>query len=69
MTPAALPTREAARYLGLSPITMRRLAKRGELPHVRVGKALLFRVVDLDAFLEARTTTQWQDFWPDRARR
>ena len=51
---AALSTREAARYLNISLPTMYRLLKAGELPYLRIGRILRFRLEDLDRFLESR---------------
>ena len=52
---AALDVREAAAYLAVSVVTLRRMVARGDLPHTRMGRVLRFRVVDLDRFLEERT--------------
>jgi len=52
---AVLDVREAAAYLALKPETVRRLVRRGELPHTRVGRSIRFRLVDLDRYLEERT--------------
>lgn len=40
--PPLLSTEEVARRLGVDPVTVRRLAQRGELPAVRVGKQWRF---------------------------
>lgn len=42
---------QAARLLALSPRTVRRLAAEGALGYVRVGRALRFEVVELEAFV------------------
>lgn len=52
---AALTVSEAADYLAVSQVTVYRLTKRGELPHARIGRALRFRVEDLDRYLENQT--------------
>lgn len=57
---AVLDTLEAAAYLGVSEPTLRRLIREGEVPHVRIGRALRFRVADLDAYLEKHTGTEWK---------
>ncbi len=36
------------------------MVRAGELPHTRVGRNLRFRLVDLDAYLEAHTSTTWE---------
>jgi excisionase family DNA binding protein len=57
---AVLDTREAAAYLAVSEATLRRMVRRGDLPHVRLGKVgVRFRLVDLDAWLAARTSRTW----------
>ena len=47
---------EAAHYVRLNRFTLYRLVNRGEGPRVvRIGRRVLFRPSDLDAWLEART--------------
>jgi len=58
-TAVALSVQDAADYLGVAPITVRRMIARGDLPHARLGRAIRVRVVDLDRYLEARTSTEW----------
>jgi excisionase family DNA binding protein len=57
---AVLDAREAAAYLAVKLGTLYTLVRAGELPHTRVGNNLRFRLVDLDAYLEARTSTEWK---------
>lgn len=47
-----LTDKEAAKFLRLSPLTLWRMRKRGELPHVRLASKLLYRRSDLIAFIE-----------------
>ena len=47
-----LRTADAARYLAVSPWTMRRMAYANEIP-VIPGKYLRFDVLDLDRYIEA----------------
>ena len=56
---AALSAREAAGYLGISETTLYALTRAGAVPHVRVGKAIRYRVRDLERYLEAQTTSEW----------
>ena len=57
---AVLDAREAAAYLAVSETTLRRMVRRGELPHVRLGKvSVRFRLLDLDAWLAAKTSRGW----------
>ena len=51
----ALRCDEAAPALGLSPRKVWELTNSGELPHVRVGRAVLYPVASLKAWLEERT--------------
>ena len=52
-----LPNREAAAYLGVAPNTLDvwRCAKRYAIPYVKVGRKVMYRVAELDAWLESRT--------------
>lgn len=43
----------AAQRLGIGVRTVKKLVADGSLRHIRVGRTVLFRPVDLDAFLEA----------------
>jgi excisionase family DNA binding protein len=49
--PPLLDRRQAATILGISTRTLSRLAKRGEIPFVRVGSSHRFTVEDLKAFI------------------
>ena len=44
--------KEAARYLGRSPWTIRRLIRDGHLREVRQGRRVMLDIVDLDQFIE-----------------
>jgi excisionase family DNA binding protein len=44
---------QAAEILNCSPRLVRTLVARKELSHVRVGRAIRFRRVDLDEYIEA----------------
>lgn len=65
---AALQKREAAAYLAVSEVTLYRLTRAGKIPHVRIGRAIRWRVEDLDAFLSARVTTSWEDFRDEKGK-
>lgn len=56
----ALSVPDAAEYLNVAPITVRRLIARGDLPHARVGRVIRIRLVDLDRYLEGQTSTTWR---------
>jgi excisionase family DNA binding protein len=50
---------EAARFLGgLHPKTVQRMARRGELPHYRIGKYYRYRVSELSAWLVLHSSGQ-----------
>jgi len=52
-----MDAKEAARYLGvLSYWSLLDLAKRGEVPHVRVGRRVFFRAEALDAWVRGLET-------------
>jgi predicted DNA-binding transcriptional regulator AlpA len=60
IVPAVLTEAQAAEYLGLSRATLRRSRMQGSRdkhcptpPFVRLGRAIRYRKVDLDKFLEA----------------
>ena len=52
----AYRTRDAAAALGVSERTLQALVASGEIPHVRIGRAVLFPVRELADWLTARTT-------------
>jgi excisionase family DNA binding protein len=60
--PAVLTTREAAQYLKISLPTLHRRVREGEIPYFRIGRALRFRVEDLDAFVAALVTRKWKNY-------
>jgi excisionase family DNA binding protein len=49
---ACLTTEEVLTYLNVTPRTIYRLIRAGELPAIRVGRQWRFRRSDLDAFLD-----------------
>jgi excisionase family DNA binding protein len=44
--------RYAAAFLGLSPHTVRSLARRRQLAHFRIGRRLIFKLADLEQYLD-----------------
>ena len=54
LAPLALRAREAARMLGISERALWTLTSSREIPHVRVGKAVLYPVDELKAWLSER---------------
>ena len=55
--PAIWDAADAARYLRVHPRTITRMAKRGEIPAIHLGRLWRFRRTDLDAWIEARIAT------------
>lgn len=55
-TPAFLTMGEVLGYLRVTPGTIYRLIKTGDLPAVRIGRRWRFRQSDLDAWLSRRQT-------------
>lgn len=53
-TGSMLNVPEAAKRLTISAKTLYRLAALGQIPHLRVGRSLRFRIEDLDRWLEQR---------------
>lgn len=53
--PLALRTREAADALGISERTLQSLVANSEVPHVRLGRAVLFPVRELQDWLTDQT--------------
>lgn len=45
---------EAAAYVGLSAFTVRRLAKNGQLPAAKIGRAYRFKKEDIDSYLRTQ---------------
>lgn len=53
-TPRTLHEPDASRYIGLSRAYLRQARAQGRGPaYLRIGRAVRYRVVDLDAFLDA----------------
>lgn len=50
----ALRPREAAQSLGICERTFRDLMRSGAIPHIRLGRAVLIPVADLEAFVADR---------------
>jgi len=55
--PSLLCVEEAAERLGLSPSTIYKRAESGQLPSVKDGGRLLFKVIDLDEYVAARRSS------------
>jgi excisionase family DNA binding protein len=62
----SVPT--AAKALGVSLITLRRLITAGQLAHHRVGRRVLLTLRDLEAYLAAHRVPPRADATPRRSR-
>lgn len=51
---ALMTVAEVSDYLACSVSLVRRLARRSEIPHYRLGRLMRFRRTDVDAWLQAR---------------
>ena len=62
--------KEAGRYLGRSPWTIRRLIRDGVLREVRQGRRVMLDILDLDQFIEKfkREVTNGNDLPPEDER-
>jgi excisionase family DNA binding protein len=58
--PIALSAKEAAVALGISPRKLWELTNRGTLPHVRIGKRILYPVAALDRWFESQLPEHFQ---------
>lgn len=56
--PKLLTEAQAAEILGIKPqtLTVWRCTRRHELPHIKVGRAVRYRLSDLMTWLDERTT-------------
>ena len=53
--PLAVRPAEAARMLGISPRLLWEKTNSGQIPAAKLGRAVLYRVADLDAWLAEQT--------------
>jgi len=56
--PFALRPRDAAKALGISPSTLERMARAGEIPTKKIGRCTLYLVEDLKRWLNGETIDQ-----------
>ena len=54
-----MTTREVLRYLRVTPRTVYRLIREGDLPAVRMGGRWRFRRTDIEAWLERQRQVAW----------
>ena len=57
MVTEVMTVSEVAEYLRINPQTVYRKAKAGELPSVRIGRAIRFRRSELEAWLKTLSST------------
>jgi excisionase family DNA binding protein len=53
VAPSVLTSEEAAKLLRMPIDVLRKRVRKGEIPAIKIGSLLRFRVVDLDAWLES----------------
>jgi excisionase family DNA binding protein len=51
--PPVLNRPDAARYLGIGLALLAELTARADVPSLKIGRRRLYRITDLDAFLES----------------
>jgi excisionase family DNA binding protein len=51
MKPATVKAKQAAKYLNISYWKILDMVKRGEIPHIKAGKLVLFRKETLDRWI------------------
>lgn len=56
--PIAIKAHQAAKLLGISRRTVQLLAKRGEIPHRRIGKLYLFSPIALQEWMNTHAGEQ-----------
>ena len=49
---------EGAKFLGIHPKTLQKMARKGEIPGYRIGTLWKFRISQLDEWLRSRVTSQ-----------
>ena len=45
---------EAAKYLRISVTTLGRMIRQREIPHIKLGRRVLFKMSDIDKYLESK---------------
>jgi excisionase family DNA binding protein len=65
----AMSIRDAARQMGISERTLFSLTKSGEVPHLRIGKRVLYRREALEAWLREREQRGFGDGGSEPVRR
>ena len=56
-----ITSRELAEYLKIKQYTVREMTRRGELPHLRLGTVIRYRLSDVLAQMEQSTKTDAQE--------
>ena len=60
--------RELGEYLKLSKSTLYKLAKRGDLPSCILGRQLRFRKSKIDAWIEDKERSRWEETTQTKSR-
>ena len=53
---------EAAEMLGVGRSTLHRMVRAGEIPHVRIGRRIIFPMAALNAWLDEQARTAWESY-------
>lgn len=58
---STLKATEAAQYLGISYWLILEMAKKGEIPHIRAGRLVLFRRETLDEWMRTQERASYKE--------
>ena len=61
MKPATVKAKQAARYLNISYWKILDMVKKGEIPHIKAGKLVLFRQTTLDRWLAEQEAANYEE--------
>jgi excisionase family DNA binding protein len=63
-----LTEKQTAAYLNCSPYTLQKTRRTGgpnSIPYVRIGRAIRYKVSDLDKYIQSRTYTSTSEYQAD----
>ena len=58
--PVVMSIPAAGKYLDVSADTVRRLVRKGDIQHARIGHSIRIRQVDLDSYVTGQLSCQWR---------
>ena len=61
MKPATVKAKQAAKYLNISYWKILDMVKKGEIPHIKAGKLVLFRQTTLDRWLAEQEAANYEE--------